>query len=314
MTAFAGLRVVLIARFNRRYHHVGSAIARALHQLGCEVTPFDERTRGLHRLLGVGLESRLRRTIRRSRPDLVLTFKAEQLSEGSITSLRGESRARWATWFPDPPHSLELAVRLARAHDIAFAFDSYIVERERAVGIDAHYLPFGCEIVPVRPETGSPGSRIVFVGSRQAERDVVLDAIDDLGLARWGPGYPLGPLFGSQLSRAICGAEVALNVHQFYGEPVRLADYGRGANLRVFELAALGTVQLCDAKQDIARHFQDRDEIVLFQSIAEMRALALGLLADPERRASIAARARARAEREHGWTPRLEELLTIALR
>ena len=78
-------------------------------------------------------------------------------------------------------------------------------------------------------------------------------------------------------------ADVALNIHQFFEEPAGRGWYGSGANRRVFELAGIGTVQLCDAKADVSRNFVPGDEIVLFDSAASLRARALELLHDPER-------------------------------
>src|SRR5439155_1076261 len=57
--AFAGLRVVLVAAFNPRYHRSGRALARALTELGCEVRPCEERLRGLNAVLRRPLATRL---------------------------------------------------------------------------------------------------------------------------------------------------------------------------------------------------------------------------------------------------------------
>ena len=56
---FAGLRVVLVAKFNERYHRTGGAIAAALEVLGCEVARCEERTRGLDRVLVRSIRRRL---------------------------------------------------------------------------------------------------------------------------------------------------------------------------------------------------------------------------------------------------------------
>src|SRR5207237_8825877 len=41
-SSFAGLRVVLVAAFNRRYHRSGLSLAAALTSLGCELRPCEE--------------------------------------------------------------------------------------------------------------------------------------------------------------------------------------------------------------------------------------------------------------------------------
>src|SRR5207302_8767812 len=90
--------------------------------------------------------------------------------------------------------------------------------------------------------------------------------------------WPRGPAYGDDFVRALSGAVVGLNIHQHFGEAGDPARYGTGANMRVFELAAIGTPQLCDAKADIARHFTPEREIVLYRSVDELRALARDLL------------------------------------
>ena len=131
-----------------------------------------------------------------------------------------------------------------------------------------------------------------------------------MGLNAWGPDMPRGPLYGDDFIKAFSNADIALNIHQFFGEPAAQGRYGTGANRRVFEIAGIGTVQLVDAKADIARSFVPDEEVVLFRSSAELRDRALDLLAE---RAEIAARARARALREHTWRHRLEILITRTL-
>src|SRR5439155_21092943 len=57
--AFTGLRVVLVAAFNRRYHRSGLALAAALAALGCEVRRCEERRRGWNAVFGRSLATRL---------------------------------------------------------------------------------------------------------------------------------------------------------------------------------------------------------------------------------------------------------------
>ena len=154
----------------------------------------------------------------------------------------------------------------------------------------------------------------MFVGSRDAVREPVLSELAEVGLVTWGPGWPRGPVYGDDYVRALGGATVGVNVHQQFGEWGDPAGYGTGANMRVFELAAVGTPQLSDAKADIARHFTPDREIVLYRSVAELNDRARALLADEALRGRLAAAARERALREHTWRHRLEELLTVALK
>jgi len=312
---YSGVRLLLVAKFNLRYHRTGIALRDALRAMGCEVECVEERTRGLDGLLRRSLSRRLASAIQRHRPDLVLVFKGGSLEPGVIDSLRSVSRARWINWFPDPPHVLDLSLRIGRAYDRCFIFDTWMVERHRALGRTADYLALGFDPGFYRPlpDGRGPHARISFVGSNEPHRAKALEALDGLGLSVRGPGWPGGPLFGDDLVRFVSNSEVSVNIHQFFGEPADGGCYGTGANQRVFELSGVGTVQLADAKADIARHFEEDLEIVLCRSAAELRAQALRLLAAPEEARAIAARARARALREHTWRHRLDQLLTVSL-
>lgn len=311
-----GLRVLLVASFNDRYHQIGFDLAYALRHLGCVVARQEDGRRWIYSLWNVPLETRLERALRRHSPDVVLVYKGERLAPESIARLRTLSPARWANWFPDDPHLLELSLKLAPAYDAFFTHDSYSAALHRERGYPTHYLPFGVDTVRLQPVAVPPQDRspLVFVGTRDAPRAHLLDSITDLGLSAWGPGWPRGPLYGSDFIRALCGADIGLNVHQQVpplGDPAR---YGHGANLRVFELAALGTPQLCDAKADIGSLFEPDREIVLYHDVAELRAQVERMRRDPAWRASIGRAAQMRVWAEHTWEARLRTLLSVVLK
>ena len=312
---FAGLRILLVASFNRRYHQIGFDMARALRNLGCAVARQEDGPRWIYSIWNVPLERRLDRALRRHAPDVVLVYRGERLDPAAIADLRHRSKTRWANLFPDDPHLLELSLRLAPAYDAFFTHDSYSAARHRELGHPTHYLPFGVDPVRLRPVAVAERHRsaLTFVGTRDAPRAHLLDAIADLGLSAWGPGWPRGPRYGNDFIRALAGADIGLNVHQQVppiGDPAR---YGHGANLRVFELAALGTPQLCDAKADIDALFVPGQEIVLYRDIAELREQVERMRRDPAWRASLGRAARACVLAEHTWEHRLRTLLTIAL-
>ena len=313
---YSGIRLLLVAKFNLRYHRTGVALRDALRAMGCDVAWVEERTRGWDALLRRSLPRRLESALKRHRPDAVLVFKGERLAPEVIDRLRPLGRARWINWFPDSPHQLELSLRIGRAYNRSFIFDTSMVVRHRALGRPADYLAEGFDPDFHRPlpDLGRPRDRIAFVGTNEPYRARALEAVTDLGLTVRGPGWPSGPVYGPDFIRAFSSADVALNIHQFFGEPMQDGRYGTGANRRVFELAGIGTVQLCDAKADIARNFEEGSEIVLFRSSAELRARALELLESPAERIAIAVRARSRALREHTWRHRPDELLTVSLR
>jgi len=184
MTAFAGLRVLLIAKFNQRYHRTGLSLAAALRELGCEVATVDERPRGLDRILGRTLARRIGARLDRHRPDLVVAYKAAALVPELIDDLKARHPAIWVNWWPDGPHTLDQTLRLGAPYDRIFLFDSSMVERHRAAGRAADYLALGFDPAFYRPPAPRPAwtAPLVFVGSYETQRDTTLAQVRDLGL------------------------------------------------------------------------------------------------------------------------------------
>ncbi len=266
-------------------------------------------------MLGRSLPRRLESALRRHRPDLVLVLKGAALEPEAVGHLRRQASSRWANWFPDDPHRHDLSGRLALVYDRFFTHDSASAAVHAVAGARAGYLPFGVDPVRFAPRT--PGGRwrapMTFVGTRDPVRAAALEALAPLGATAWGPGWRRPAVYGARYLDALAGGDVGLNMHQNFAEPPPARGYGTGANLRVFELAALGRAQLCDAKADIAALLSPGREIVLYRSLAELRGLARELLADPARRASLGEAARRRVVAGHTWAHRLEELLAGSL-
>src|SRR5439155_24338103 len=130
--AFTGLRVVLVAAFNRRYHRSGLALAAALAALGCEVQRCEERRRGWNAVFGRSLATRLSAHLRRGPVDVVLVFKGTGLAPTEVGDLKRRFGGRWVNWFPDDPPRLDLSTQLAPAYDCFFTHHSPSLARHRS--------------------------------------------------------------------------------------------------------------------------------------------------------------------------------------
>src|SRR5437773_10925895 len=118
--AFAGLRVVLVAAFNPRYHRSGRALAQALSELGCEVRQCEERLRGLNAVLRRPLAARLGASLRRARADLVLVFQGTKPEPSDVAEPKPRLGRPSAHWAPHDPHQLALSLTPGPAHDSLF--------------------------------------------------------------------------------------------------------------------------------------------------------------------------------------------------
>jgi spore maturation protein CgeB len=84
-----------------------------------------------------------------------------------------------------------------------------------------------------------------------------------------------------------------------------------GVNTRTFELAAAGSCQVADFKEDLATLFKPGEEILVYRDLGELRRLLDHYLARPEEARAIGDNARRRALAEHTLRHRVEEMLAV---
>ncbi|HEX5385580.1 MAG TPA: glycosyltransferase [Gemmatimonadales bacterium] len=297
---------------------------RALARLGCRVVALDlDRGPGwVGRLIGrTTLQHRLGCALARHAPDLVLVLDAPAVPAETVASLRRASHAKWICWVSDELDGARLAalVAAAPAFDAVFVAGMDAAEMLDEVGLPrAGYLPAGCDPSVHRPLTARDRFRanVVFAGHATARRERLLGQLTEFGLAVWGPGWRRTPLRdycrGERLSlpdyvRAYAGASVGVNIHRDEDRP------GAGCNRRLFELAAIGVPQVCDARSDLCRHFEPGAEVLVYHDEGELKALVRETLHDPAAAGQLAAAARRRALEQHTLMHRMAALLDTAL-
>lgn len=154
------------------------------------------------------------------------------------------------------------------------------------------------------PRQASP--RIVFVGTPTPRRVALLQALDGLPLALWGPKWDRVPslarchqgdfIWGEALNALYNDSAVVLNLSSW--EPGL-----SGMTQRIVEVPAAGAYLLTDASPELAAIFEPGVEVDTFDSPASLRTACEAALADPARREAIAARGHDRALRLPDYTP-----------
>ena len=99
---------------------------------------------------------------------------------------------------------------------------------------------------------------------------------------------------GDQQSAAFRAASVSLNIGSFAAPDM--------LNMRAFDIPAAGGVLISDDEPALHDAFDVGTEALAFKKIDELPAIVSDILADPGRRASIAAAGRARVEKDHSWS------------
>jgi spore maturation protein CgeB len=109
-------------------------------------------------------------------------------------------------------------------------------------------------------------------------------------------------IFHDEKIKAVLAAKIVVNSSHF-GEI-------QSANARTFEVAGIGGFQVADAP-GLANYFRPGEEIVQFNGPKSLRESVAYYLNRPEERGAMAARAQARAHKEHTYEQRLKRLLRV---
>jgi spore maturation protein CgeB len=157
---------------------------------------------------------------------------------------------------------------------------------------------------------------IAFVGTLvpnalYSERVKALEALRDFDLGIWSvhdvpaslKKYVRGDALGEDMLRILSAAKLTINTH---------GDFMRyGGNMRLFEAAGVGTLQLADDLPGNRQWFTPGETIVLYSSMNDLRAKAAYYLEQEGERTTIAQQARAHVYTHHTYKQRVDQLEVI---
>jgi hypothetical protein len=270
-------------------------LKRAFETLGWQTNVFNYRAAQLHRFsFGRNLVSKalVRRAIG-EKPDLVLVTKGEGIAAGTIAAIKHAlPDSSMANYCLDEPFGKQMAfnkVLTMPEYDCFFIFDdAYIPEIEASGCKRAYWLP--CSSDPeLFAERVSWEKRewlcdASFIGSHNPHREQVIKPIADMDLKIWGYRWntvdkhsllrqrvqayvpkadkDLGDL--KQMCKLWNISRVNVNIH--HPQTQR-----NGANLRVFDLMASKSFQLCDAIPGLSDTVEPGKDLATYTDAAELR-------------------------------------------
>jgi len=330
------MKILFSGYHNPHYETVTEYMERALRALGHAVVVYDDRRHvipgrirsrvgWLNRLDLACINRGLVETARREAVDAVVVTGGDRILAETVDRIRSMGIVT-ALWTTDPPRGRMPHLEAAPRYDHVFCQGSEFVDLLRERGIDsARWLPVGCE-----PESHHPvaltdgerrlyGSDVVFVGSHYPERETLFEALADLDLALWGPGWenlrassPLREKVRKahtvpwEWLRIYSASRIVLATH--YHDPNgRFAVHQ--ASPRVFEVLACGGFLITDRQRDVFDLFVDGVHLVGFDDAEDLRSKVRHYLDRPEERQAIAARGFEEAVARHTYVHRLEELV-----
>ena len=156
---------------------------------------------------------------------------------------------------------------------------------------------------------------VSFVGAAYGNRPAMVDALrrEGIDVACFGHGWPGGPVEAKQISEIVRSSRISLNFSE--GSQKGFEDTGgHQIKARVFEVPGYGGCLLTEQAPDLERYFHVGEEILTFEGRDELVGAVKSLLADSDRRDSIARRGFERVSREHTYDRRFDELLGVLIR
>lgn len=265
---------------------------------------------------------RLERACVAYRPDLVLVIKGGPVTPGLVRRVKARIDTRFLNFFPDNPLWM-IPFECLEAYDVFFTKERYALRALQSVGLrNLYYLPMYCvpalhhPVTPTADERARFGAAVSLVGNRYDYRERLVRALADRPLRVWGGGWRSvreptvrrlvagGPLFGHDKLCVYAASTLSLNPHHPMNDIV-------GVNTRAFELAAAGSCQVADFKEDLATLFKPGEEVLVYRDLGELGRLLDHYLSRPDEARAIGDNARRRALAEHTLRHRVEEMLAV---
>lgn len=266
------------------------------------------------------------------RPNLVLVLDGTQFGAEHVQLLRMHG-IRTAIWLTDDPYYTNFTAGYAPHYDYVFTPEKNCVPFYRQMGAAQVFnLPLGIHPEAFRPRNARRELRgdISFIGSayrnRLAMMQSLLPAISHRKLhvsgfwweqlelpsgfrGTFDPGRWMDPL---ETAEHYSASRISINIHRMADDERNESDIiipAVSPNPRTFEISACGTLQLVDAREDIASYYVPNEEIVIFDGVDDLVGKLEHYLTHEEERREIAWRALVRTMRDHTFTSRVSQLL-----
>ena len=256
-----------------------------------------------------------------TQPDLVLITFASMPPQ-IVSRLKHVCNARIACWYTDSISNLYRHYLLASDFDFIFLKEPFLVRLFRdKLDRNAFYLPECCNPAwHQRCDLSDDDSRrygcdLAAQGTLHYYRACMLETFEGYDLKIWGrncPAWLQSPVENcytqhfiaeSEKARALQSAKIVINSMQ-------CAEI-EGVNCTLFEAAGCGAFQIADWKPALPELFEPEREVVTFRTRRELKEKADYYLAHPDERSEIAARACARAHRDHTYEKRLQQMFKM---
>jgi len=301
----------------------GTRIRFYLNRLSSKAHEEGKKLRGV---LGLGAESvAIRRCVERAGSADLTLCTHDYLTPVDAALVKQLTKAPLALWYPDPIWSFQRHMFLNGGYDLLFFKDPYIVDLlRRKIEAPAYYLP-EC-FSPASLGGGSYDERsesrfstdVCTAGNLYAYRVAFWNKLADFDAKIWGLPAPLWMDLGlvkPLVQNQWVGYETKALAFRFAKIVLNNLNPAEiwGTNVRTFEICGAGGFQLVDWRPGLSQLFNIGEELVAFDTMADLRAKIRHYLQSDDERASIAERGQRRARRDHTYELRLKLLIDTVM-
>ena len=245
-----------------------------------------------------------------------------------VERLRPRAREASGRYFVAQVGSQPPSLEVLRRYDLVTTLVPPLVERLRALGLDAEYLSAAFDqAVLARLEaegvTAGPGAErphpVSFVGSVHPDRvhrrgvQLLERLCSEVALEVWGPidarltrSSPIrsrhrGQAWGLDMYRVLAQSRIAVNRHgDFAG--------GYAANMRMFEATGVGALLVTESATNLPDFFEPGREVVAYDGADDLVTKIRHFLEHEDERRRIAAAGQRRTLVEHTYRHRIRQL------
>ena len=297
-----------------------------------EFTPNEDHVNSLKQMLVNLMSEALLSSVFNDPPDLVVFMAQSPASERTLLKIRSMG-IKTAYWFVEDFRTLTYWNTIVKNVDYFFTIqkDDFFEELKNIGANNYHYLPLAClpdfhkKIIEINKEDEAKyACDVGFAGAGYFNRKNVFAQLVDFNFKIWGgdwyAGLPLslliqegGKWFTEEDAVKIYNySKININLHSsmWHWDVNPSGDF---LNPRVYEILGCGGFQLVDRRKYMEGVFEDGKDLVVFETVDDLRKKIKYYLANEEERLAVASHGYETVRKNHTYERRIREMMNIIL-
>lgn len=199
-------------------------------------------------------------------------------------------------------------IDIAGAFTLCWTSTEDAVEKYKAVGATAVYLPAGANPDVFKPHDFPRDLEVSFIGQKYGQRPVIIEELSKRGIEvrAFGKGWDSGEISQEEMIKLYSRSKITLGFAGVTDTTDVFCLKGRD-----FEVPMCGGFYLTRYHPELIHWFDVGKEIVCYHDTEDMIQKIRYYLAHPDEAEKIREAGRKRAHRDHSWVGRFEKVFTI---